>query len=308
MEVVKLNIIITPAIFKSSYKGCEYSNIEIIHVNTIRDKYIILFTDEEFKKVSPTVILNNIKNIIQSNLKNCEVIFTIVYDGDTGLDQKTLLGLLKLDDNLSKRPDSLYPMKYVPSNQLVELAQKVLMENSKSNNNSINRPKPELEKPKYRDQHIVEYDGADNIMKALYGDQSSFHNKKKRKKSNRRKKIMYTSSKVIRASSHPKRSYNRHGIIICKNNKAIRKDEEIIKDFLKEFIPGNSSFKKHLRKDMLKRWMSMYVITQKKANKMHKNYKRSLSNVSKQQKTEQIVNLTRKMLTVPVDSWNDPNR
>ena len=64
MEVVKLNIIITPVIFKSSYEGCKYSNIEIIHVNIIRDKYIILFTDEEFKKVSPTVILNNIKNII----------------------------------------------------------------------------------------------------------------------------------------------------------------------------------------------------------------------------------------------------
>lgn len=302
MSTAKLDLVVTPANFKSAYEGCIYSDKHKINVNLIQDVYVILFTDDEFKNVNPVEILRDIKNLMQSNIKETEIIFTIIYDGRNNLDQKTLLGLLKIDSDLSAKPRSLYPLIYNPSDQLVEIAQKVVYNNHMNESRAVSRPNYKEEKEKYEQQM-----DDDEFMKAFYGIDLP-KGKKKYKSKSGKKRFNYASSKVLKASSRPKKSYNRHGVIICKNKKAIKKDEETIKDFLKDFIPGNSSFKKNLRKDLLKRWMAMYVITKKRANKMQKNFKKSLNKVSKHEKTEQIIDFTKKMISIPIDSWNDPNR
>lgn len=310
--MISLKLIITPNNYKNKYDGALYSTESKINVNKIDNVYIILFSDYDFKKKSPSVTLNNIKEIISSNLKDCEVVFSIDYEGNN-LDQTTLLGLLKVDDDLSADPKILYPLIYNSSDNLIMTAQKLLSENSKSSENevkNINMMNRFLEDFDEDDEEEdVDDEDIEDIMSSLYGFSPS--KKKKKYKNNfkyKRKKISYNSSRVLKAASNPRKSFNRHGIIICNNKKAIRKDEEIIKDFLKDFIPGNSKFKKKFRKELLKRWVSLYVISKKKANKMKKYYNKSTSNAIKQQKAEQVIDFTRKMLSVPINNWNDPNK
>ena len=76
--------------------------------------------------------------------------------------------------------------------------------------------------------------------------------------------------KILKNDKNPKRSYKRHGVIICNDKKSRKNDEAIIKEFLKDFIPGDSEWIKSFRHDILKRWMKMYSISKSDLKELEK--------------------------------------
>ena len=144
----------------------------------------------------------------------------------------------------------------------------------------------------------------DGFVDMLSGYDDDEHSKKRKKK----KRVKYNTSKVIKASNKPKRSYRRHGIIICKEKNAIKKDKKIIKDFLKDFIPGNSGWKKDLREDLLNRWMRVYVISSKQIHRIQREYTQSMKCNKRKAEIQSTIDATRKLFNVPLDRWNDQTR
>ena len=133
------------------------------------------------------------------------------------------------------------------------------------------------------------------------------------KKSSKKKKASIEDfigrSKVVKNAKNPKRDINRHGVVIAKKKSDIEKDREVIKQFLKVFIPGNKEWIKEFRKDVLRRWVTMYAISRKDLNKMQKKHMRHKK--AAQQKGygafDRGLQLTKKLMTSPIDRWSDPN-
>jgi len=109
---------------------------------------------------------------------------------------------------------------------------------------------------------------------------SSFNAEKKKKK-----KASYPTSKLIEKA---KKSVKSHNIIISDSKKDIQRDMDVVANFLKKFIPGKESWIKKYRRDVLKRWISTFVITPKRAKKIKKAHKTALG--LKQSKKELLKN------------------
>lgn len=117
----------------------------------------------------------------------------------------------------------------------------------------------------------------------------------------------YGKSRVVADARNGKRDFHRHGVIVSSKND-IAKDRKILKKFLKDFIPGNSSWKKEFRNDVLKRWMSMYAISKKDLKYMQQRTKKDAYENKRNKNITNAINLTTKLFTYPVDNWYDPNR
>lgn len=116
-------------------------------------------------------------------------------------------------------------------------------------------------------------------------------------------------SKVFRNSKNPKREISRHGVLIANKKSDIEKDREILKDVLKAFIPGDKTWIKKFRKELLDRWMVVYVITKKSLKRKEHEYR--------QAKRREVINhgydtisksigLTSQIISHATDKWNDP--
>ena len=102
-------------------------------------------------------------------------------------------------------------------------------------------------------------------------------------------------SRIIKTSKHAKRDIKRHGILI-ESGKARDKDMEIIKSFLKDFIPGKSNWIKSYRKAVLKRWMNHYAITKKMAKQFDKYSKETQKDKKASFKSSAVSKATRGLL------------
>jgi hypothetical protein len=116
--------------------------------------------------------------------------------------------------------------------------------------------------------------GNDNTP--VFADYKDHHTSKFTKNT----KKSYPSSRILKSADHPKRDVKRYDIII-ESGKARDKDADIIMSFLKQFIPGNSSWIKSYRKVVLRRWINQYSITKKTARKISKKYKNTHQAVNK---------------------------
>ena len=133
-----------------------------------------------------------------------------------------------------------------------------------------------------------------------------YNPKYKRSKNKRPKGIPV--SKVFRDAKNAKRAYNRHGVIICNDKDAKKRDEKILKEFLKDFFPGDSNWIKEFRHDVLKRWMKMYFVTKKDLKELEKTHRKAQNAKRNHVKTEKTLDFARRVFNVPVDRWNDPSK
>nr|DAX41698.1 MAG TPA: hypothetical protein [Caudoviricetes sp.] len=110
-------------------------------------------------------------------------------------------------------------------------------------------------------------------------------------------------SSIFSSSKNPKKQVNRHGILVATKSRHIEKDREMIKAFLKKFIPGKSPWVKRYRNKVLKRWISMYVVDKKTIHKFEKQYQSK----RRKKKTDKLITLGKKLIHTS-DPWNDPNK
>jgi hypothetical protein len=143
-------------------------------------------------------------------------------------------------------------------------------------------------------------DDEDNYCEEDYEEVTPTHNIVKPKKVNRR-------SKVFIHSSNLKKNIKNHGIIITSGKKDIKKDKEILRDFLKEFIPGKSAWVKEYRSIILERWLRVYAITKKDAKKYRSDVRKKRMYYSTQQLSDQI-NKIRKIMDDKYDPFYDHAR
>lgn len=127
----------------------------------------------------------------------------------------------------------------------------------------------------------------------------------KNKKAKKTKIKVIGTSRCVRASKKPKKSYNRHGLLVVSSKKAIEKDERTVKAFLKDFIPGDEKWKKDFRKDLLKRWMRVYVISDGKLKKLEKEYQKKKNPPRKNRSSKNLEKFANNMSSAITRYSND---
>ena len=116
----------------------------------------------------------------------------------------------------------------------------------------------------------------------------------------------YYQSACWHSSDNAKKMIRRHGVIVA-NKKDIRKDERIIREFLKEFFPGNAGWKKEFRSDVAKRWLQMFVVTRGQLKRLEKAARKARRENDSGDRVSKALDFTQ-MLFGTRDHWSDPNR
>ena len=140
------------------------------------------------------------------------------------------------------------------------------------------------------------------LMNGSYQSASPKRHKSKKSKDRYYDGLIVQTSRSLKHATKAKRSVNRHGVIIADSKNDIRKDEKIIRAFLKEFIPGGG-WKKEFREDVLNRWMSSFVISKKRLSKVQKKYRKHKSRGRSSRVSSAMANML-----IHNDIWNNPNK
>lgn len=120
------------------------------------------------------------------------------------------------------------------------------------------------------------------------------------------KKHYYGTSRILKNADNPKRDIKRHGVIIA-SKKDIERDEKIIYDFLKDFIPGGG-WKKEFRKEIRDRWIRMLCVEKKKLKKYEKKARKKSQYNKKAKTAKRAAQFANNLFTRPIDRWADPTR
>ena len=328
MKQVDIELHIVPSDVDTIYiEGCDptkigkkYSSSNQVMVNkTGPDSYTILYKSDVFEELTMPVLGKNIINILMKNLKESEINIGIIYhyeymatnlDEDDVFSTETALNIIQLHiymDKMFRERTAVVNgnvIKYTTSDSVIETAEylKDLSEEESNDSDDEYDEDEEYQGDDTDDEDDEEVDVATELSEILKSDYKDKKNKGKKKKE-------YGSSRVFRAAKSPKRAYKRHGVLICSKKSALKKDEKILKEFLKDFFPGNAEWKKEFRKEVLKRWMSMYVVTSNKLKQLEKEYKKKKKKKSHRPiDTNKALDLTRRLLNVPLDTWSDPSK
>lgn len=294
------------------------SNTEI-KVNIVTDGYSIIFDDDVFDSVSPAVLSKNIISLFDKNLQNTKVTIGVTYmyriESSDEDDEEELfdIDVVKYTIDLACEFDNNY-LKSLKGNELVYKTtddfSSMLLELKEKASGDEDDDFDEADLPSDSERMNTE-SIINQFLRSVNDvdedDEKDKDNKDKKKKKKRKKE--YDKSKALSSSKDPKKSYNRHGVIVVKNKDVISHDEKIIKEFLKSFIPG-SGWHKDFRNDILKRWIGSYVVTSKQLKKLERKHKRNIrkKKINRQFNRNRSMEVVRRVLTEPVDKWYDPNK
>lgn len=286
-----------------------------ININKRPFGYTIIYEDKVLTSLRIDVLIKNIQMLMKESLPDYLIEFTVDYfyemnDGSTLINSMILEALLHIDQSASNSESYLSPLVYRRSASIKKVINMIYgrmvseeqgqQQSQESNSGMV------IDQAGYmHDMNQETPEDINEFIRDLYGIDLDDDDDKKKKKKKRAQQ--FASSRVIRAASNPRKIYNRHGVIVCKNKKAIKKDAQTIKDFLEDFIPGNAKWKKDLRKELRKRWMRTFVITKGQLKQLEKDYQKKKKKSSNSERNTKIVDLTNKMLNVPIDRWSDPS-
>jgi hypothetical protein len=281
-----------------------------IKVNTIKnakDSYSIIYNDDVFTKLSPALFLTNMIKIFSAHIEDPQLNLSLYYDFRTEdeilFDADATESILKLHVLCEEvmEANKVPSLNYIKSDNIDHLIE--IMESVDDNEDDDEEEDPyNMFDDLDEDDNDLYSDLLGTYAKNIYG---SDHKKKHKKKSG----TYYGVSKVWRNANNPKRSINRHGILIASDKDDLEKDEKILKEFLKDFLPGKQNWKKEFRKDVLKRWMKMYAVSKKTMHRLDKEHRKSQQKKSKSHiDTDRALYFTRRLFNVPLSSWDDPNK
>lgn len=313
----------------------QFSSITNIKVNKYNDGYIVVYTDEEFKKLNQRVFIDNFIALFMKNIPNTVIDVVIEYmyfekvfmDLDKEVfDPNTAKHIMIMDKIITDCIKNKFISYHRTSifSVMVEDYQDWIYDNDEdgSDDDTIDEG-DELEENDYTSMYGVlgipmsandidgnyEYedeDGDDDLteMERILG--VDYNNKKSKKSRNKDKS--YGRSKVLKNANNPKKSIHRHGIIIADDKRDIKSDIKIIQGFLKDFIPGNQSWKKEFRKDLLDRWVSMYCVSRKQLKKLEKKHRNQSRQKQSNINRSRALEFTKKVFNMPLDNWDNPNK
>ena len=136
--------------------------------------------------------------------------------------------------------------------------------------------------PTYFSDHQSTDDNVDSFFDGYYDDSEtpfSFYDgfsdddDSDGKKISSVSKKRYGRSAAVINGKHPKRDIKRHNIIIT-SKKNHRNDTKIVRNFLRDFMPGKSTWIEDYRTEILNRWMNAFAITEKEAKRRQTEYNR----------------------------------
>lgn len=276
--------------------GKTLSNAREIKVNQVRDGYTIVYGGDVFKRLNMDVFGANVIKLFQTNLPNSVIDMYIDYhyeleDDDDKFDGEVAEKIISFDQAMVKMSKNTF--RYHRSESVMDAIEYL---------QDINDSDDEY-------GNMFEDDGDDDEGDFDVDDIFGFLNApNKSGKKSKSKPDSYGRSKVFRNANNPKRAYRRHGVLVADSKDDIRRDEKILKEFLKDFFPGNSDWKKDFRRDLLKRWIRMYVVSKKKLKELERDYRKSKSSKKSNANTDKALDFTRRLFNVPLDRWNDPSK
>lgn len=286
--------------------GSVKSNTREIKVNKTDDGFSIIYDGDTFNQLNASVFGSNMIKIFQANLPNTVIDMKIVYyfelnNGEDEFESVVATKVIEMDLTLLSMNSQFF--RYHRSESVVETAEYLREENDPENDfdedDMFGLKEYFAERGEsYEDEDEEEDDPFDFLDRSF-----------KKKSKGRIKMDSYGRSKIMKNAKNPKKSYRRHGILIADSKDDIKRDERILKEFLKAFIPGSSDWKKDLRRDVLKRWMRMYALSKKNLKQLEKEHRRSKGyNNSNGIRTDKALEFTRRLFNVPIDNWSDPNK
>lgn len=224
--------------------GKAVSNKEFLKLHKCDDEtYSIIYEPEEFKAIETSTIYNMLKKIYRNYFSGGSLLLNIVcLDGLDCIEE-----VKKLHELLENNP--IENITYAKTRFIGDLydVDKFDFEDFGKYIKRIKKPK----KIKSKDDFSI-----------------SFPKKSKK----------VSASKLVLKG---KKSIKRHNIIVGSYKNAMRHDVEVIKDFLKEFIPYKDSWARKYRKEILRRWISSFIISNKTARKLQKRQKEKIQVVRK---------------------------
>lgn len=282
--------------FNSREWGKTKSTEDQINVIRVSDGYSIVFDDDVFVHLSLSKLASSMLTTFMTNVPDTIFNFRIMYhyDGadDTYFDVNVAKHVLDLDDMMRKIEASkkIQVFEYTRLEGIHEVYRDFRneLEYNSDDDDDIN-----MDDIDFDDEYSDEDDEGNWLL-----------NLDRPKKKEHPSKDYYGRSRVWKNCKQAKKMINRHGVLIASDKDDLRKDEKIIKAFLKDFIPGSSRWKSDFREDVLKRWMSMYAISKKQLKRLEKAHRnrRDCSKVTK------MVNIADRLFNVPVDRWYDPTK
>ena len=294
----------------------KFSTIDTINVTMYDESsYIIAFKGLDIIKMNSSILLSNIISVFNNNLPDSKIKFYIgtTINGVNNINVNEVEAVLELHNEFYKQLNGNDMYEYITSDLVNNIYNEYTREIMNIyNTNNVDDDDLDDEEDDDEDEEILndKFKSTlalnDYLTDFIYDEDKNNNKKKKKKKSS--SKRYYGVSRVIKTAKSPKRSYKRHGVIICKEKDAIKNDKRILREFLKDFIPGNTKWKKNLRNDLLNRWIYQYALTSKELRKLEKAKKDFLQKERNSKKVRRTLEFTRKIFNIPIDKWNDPTR
>jgi hypothetical protein len=312
--------------------GKIFSTLTEIKVNKVPDGYSILYRANDIKNMDISVLGNNIIKLFMKNIPDTMINIKMIYmyqvidnNGDSinQIDIPVIHALLKLEEKFTMLPKGNgFFFNYIRSENLVEIIKGVINSCKDIDDDYDDDLDDEddadlsdyFESLGIHDNYMDDDDDYDDddeednslsILEAYMKDQNNGYVNSSKSKI---RKKGYPESRILDTAKNPKRSYNRHGVIICNDKESRKRDEKILKEFLKDFFPGDAEWRKEFRKDVLKRWMKMYSISKRDLKELEKTHRKAKNAKRNNVKTEKTLDFTRRLFNVPIDRWNDPSR
>lgn len=282
--------------------GSNLSTVSTVNVSKVPNGYSIVYMDSVFEKLNPLSTIDYIIKLFMSKLPGKQILVSLEYhfclkDGAEIFNGYAGEVLIDMDDILIEIGNNTSAVVYERSDTVDDTIDYL---DSESDDEDEDEDDGDDDNFNPMDFDPNDIGGLINLI----ANEGSRSKKKKKKKSKD-----YGESEVLHETKNAKRCYNRHGVMVCSDKDALKHDQKMIKEFLKDFIPGNAGWKKDFRRDLQKRWMQMYVISKKQLKHLQKKHVKSKGKKRRGIDTDKALDFTRRVFNVPANSaWNDPNR
>lgn len=303
IHILPNNVSLTRLIgFSPEEDGKTFSSINDVKINKAKYGYSILYSANDFMKLDKPKFTATMFKIFTKNLPDTAINVSIEYNYEELIDEhfdeavaNTVINYGALLTNIANT-HKITGFTYETSQNLMDLI-------DTEYDSSIDDESDE----------DVSLEDLMNGSQSKFIDQDEYYNEDPFKRffhDNNERELSgsyYGKSRVVADARNGKRDFHRHGVIVTSKSD-IAKDRKILKKFLKDFIPGNSSWKKEFRNDILKRWISMYAILKKDLKHIQQYTKKEACENKRNKNITNAINLTTKLFTSPVDKWYDPNK